>query len=107
MDIQWDVLARIVNSLGCVVGMYILIRAATRQYGEWNFKTQNHWWALFGWVTLGLEGSIENLVQGNPPGPRTVIQTLVIAWTIRALTIRREKLEAEPAFPKKENEDER
>lgn len=99
---SWDVTLRAVNVVGCLVALYLLARAALQQWPTWNFKTQQHWWALFGWVALCVEGSIESVILDAPPGPRTVITTLVIAWTLRALLIR-EKLEAGPVLNQKGN----
>lgn len=98
---DWANILRIVNATGCAFALYLLATAARQQWRGWNEKTRNHWWALLGWVTLGLEGAIETTVLQVQPGPRTVGQTLVVAWTIRALTIR-DELRAEPSLPRKE-----
>ena len=101
----WGVIGRIINILGCFFGLWLLAQSAREQWNNWNLKTQSHWWALVGWVFLGLELSIEMLILDINPGPRTVIQTLVIAWTIRALTMQ-EKLEADaPRMPWKGQSD--
>lgn len=100
---SWDLIFRSINILGCVVALILLITAARRQWKTWNDKTQNHWWALAGWVALGCEASIETIVLNVEPGPRTVLQTLVVAFTLRALTIR-EPLAAEPVIPFKKEE---
>ena len=100
MDLTMTIL-RCVNAVGCSVALFFLFTAAREQWESWNFKTQQHWWALSGWVALGLEGVVENLILQTTPGPRVILQTLVVAWTLRALTIR-EPLRAEPSFPRKE-----
>lgn len=97
----WEDLLRPINAMGCAVAMWFLASAAFRQWKSWNNKTQAHWWALFGWVFLGLEGAIEAMVLDTTPGPRVVIQTLVVAWTLRAMAIH-EELKADPAVPWKE-----
>lgn len=99
MDLTANIL-RVINAIGCSVALYFLFVAARQQWESWNFKTQQHWWALVGWVGLGLEGVIENLILQTTPGPRVILQALVVAWTIRALTIR-DTLQAEPSFPRK------
>ena len=101
---DWAEVARGFNALGCGIALGFLFNAAHKQWSAWNRKTQQHWWALFGWVALGLEGALESLILQTEPGPRIVIQTLVVAWTLRALTIR-DELRAEPTLPRREHRD--
>jgi hypothetical protein len=101
MTDEWPNILRIVNATGCAFALYFLAVAARQQWKQWNDKTRNHWWALLGWVTLGFEGAIESYILQVEPGPRIIGQTLVVAWTLRALTIR-EPLQAEPSLPRKE-----
>lgn len=100
MDLAANII-RCANAIGCAVALFFLFTAAREQWENWNFKTKQHWWALSGWVALGLEGVIENLVLQTTPGPRVILQALVVAWTLRALTIK-EELRANPSFPRKE-----
>lgn len=94
----WVTILRSINGCGCIVALYLLGSAFFHQWRDWNFKTRQHWFALVGWTFLGMEGSFENLIFHTQPGPRLILQTLVVAWTIRALTIH-EKLESDPAIP--------
>lgn len=97
MHWSWDLVLRSVNSTACLLSLLFLMRAAMKQWAVWNDKTQGHWWALTGWIALGLEGNIESVILGNEPGPRIILQTLVVAWTLRAITIEQE-IHAEPVF---------
>lgn len=80
----WDVVLRLVNASGCLFSLWLMVLAAYRTWRHWSDKTQTMWFALFGWVFLGFEGSIESIIFGIAPGPRTVLQTLVIAFTVTA-----------------------
>lgn len=94
---NWADSIRIVNGLGSLVCLVLLVIAARNQWKGWNIKTQQHWWALFGWTALCLEASIEAILLNVEPGPRTVLTSLVLAWTLRALLIQ-EPLRADPAL---------
>lgn len=83
MDI-WLVL-RILMIVGCVACLLVLATAHFRQWNRWNVTTRNHWFALAGWVFLGLYSAIENLIQGSPGGTRIIAGLLVVCFTIRAL----------------------
>ena len=97
---------RVINIIGCLLILWWLSVSAFRNWRNWNEKTRMHWWALVGWVFLGFELTIENLIQNNSPGPKTIIQTLVVAWTIRALLLN-DELSARSSIPwKKEQDDE-
>lgn len=82
---DWADVLRILNAIGCGVALWFLGSSAYRQWHDWSEKTQLHWWALLGWVFLGFEGSIENAWFHTVPGPRVIIQSLVIVFTLRAL----------------------
>lgn len=94
-------IVRVFNAIGCSVALYLLFTAARQQWDSWNFKTQQHWWALIGWVGLGLEGVIEALIMQTEPGPRVILQALVVTWTLRAITIR-DELRVEPILHRRE-----
>jgi hypothetical protein len=79
------VVIRIVNCLGCIVALTILLISGHRQWKDWNFKTRQHWLALIGWVSLGLESTLESYFLNIPGGPRTILVTLVLAWTLHAI----------------------
>lgn len=81
----WDDFIRMVNALGCVFGLSILSVSSYRHWREWNSKTKAYWWAFFGFIFLGFEGSLEAIVLGTRPGPRLFLHTIVIGWTIRVL----------------------
>jgi hypothetical protein len=87
VSVDWAVLIRVVNTLGSLFALVFLLKAAYQQWPSWNLKTQQHWWALIGWVGLCVEGSLESYFLDVPVGPRTVLTTLVIAWTLRAILI--------------------
>ena len=93
---DWVDLVRGLNALGCGIALGILLSVVRTQWSDWNTKTRQHWWALFGWVCFGLEGAVESLVLQTEPGPRVVLQTLVVAWTLKALSIR-EELHVDPS----------
>lgn len=98
---HWDVLIRLTNIFGCLVCLILLARVGSLNYKTWNDKTRTYWLSLVGWTFLGVEGSIETIVRDIPIGPRTVISTLVIAWTLRALTIN-QTVESRSALTKKQ-----
>ncbi len=98
---DWVVFIRTFNAVGCLTALIFLLRAAFHQWKSWNFKTQQHWLALVGWVSLGLEGTIETYFLNIPAGPRTVLTTLVVAWTARALLIN-DDLNAKAPLSRKE-----
>ncbi len=76
---------RLVAIALCAVCGVLLSTARFRQWDNWNAKTQDHWWALCGWVFLGAYDTIENIVQNNAVGSRLVVLLLVAAVTLRAL----------------------
>lgn len=84
---NWVIVIRTLNVLGSLVALAFLLNAAFKQWKNWNFKTQMHWWALAGWVALCLEGTAESAFLNIEAGPRTILTTLVLAWTTRALLI--------------------
>jgi hypothetical protein len=98
MDPDLVTIVRSVNIIGCLSCMWFLATSAYRQWARWNVKTQAHWWALTGWVILGFESTVESFITDIPGGPRTVVATLVIAWTIRALLVD-EELNSKPSIP--------
>lgn len=97
----WEDVVRSINALGCGVALGFLFAVVREQWATWNSKTRQHWWALVGWVALGLEGTIESLILQTEPGPRVVLQTLVVAWTLRALSIR-DTIHVTPISPRRE-----
>lgn len=101
--LEWENLLRIANAIGCLVALWILSVSAYRQWSSWTDKTRNHWWALSGWVFIGMEAAIENVVLQTEPGPRVILQALVVAFTLRALLDRGE-LKAESELPWKRKE---
>ena len=107
MDLDAMLILRAFCIVGCAFSLWFLGVSAYRGWREWNDKTKTHWWALFGWVFLGLVAIIENLIQENSPGTKTILQALVVAWTVNALLVK-EPLVANPSVPwKKEQDDER
>lgn len=99
---DWVVVIRTLNGLGCACALTFLIYAAHQQWKTWNFKTQQHWWALVGWTSLGMESTIESYFINIQPGPRTVLTTLVVAWTVRAILVH-DEVRARPALPRKDS----
>jgi hypothetical protein len=99
----WEVLFRGLNMLGSVFALVLLLKTAYEQWSDWNVKTQQHWWALLGWVGLCAEGSIESYILNVSIAPRTILTTLVLAWTIRAILID-DTLHAESSIPRKDQE---
>lgn len=83
----WGGILLTANAVLCFIALLLLGYSARLQWGQWNFKTQIHWWALFAWVCVGCEAQIEAFITHIPLGPRTVLTTLAVAWTIRALFI--------------------
>lgn len=83
----WVIVIRSINALGALFCLFLMLRSANRQWKQWNIKTQQHWWALMGWVALCFEASVETIFVHIAAGPRTVFTTLAVAWTIRALMI--------------------
>lgn len=84
---DWVGLIRLTNALGATTALILLLVAAHRHWSSWNFKTQQHWWAFMGWTALCLEATIESTFLNIAGGPRTVLTTLVVAWTLRAILI--------------------
>lgn len=99
----WDTTIRVVNIAACAIALLLLARSAYIQRARWNDRTHIYWWALVGWVFLGLESTIELLVQDVDPGPRTIVLTLVLAWTLRALTLK-EHVHAGPVIGRKKED---
>ena len=97
---DWFLVLRLVNAFGALICLWLLGRSAVHQWGSWNYKTRTHWWALSGWVFLCIEGTLEQIALDTAPGPRTILTTLTVVWTLRALTIEQE-VQAEPMFRKK------
>lgn len=97
----WDLL-RIACVIGCCFCGLLLSSARFKQWNEWTTKTQDHWWALGGWVFVGAYGTVENIIQGNPGGSRLIVLALVIALTLRAL-LRPGELRAQAALSRKKN----
>lgn len=95
---------RIVNSAVAIVCLVLLALAFKKQRKTWNTKTHDHWWALSGWVFLAAYAAIENLVLDNPGGSRVLVQSLVIALTVRAL-LRRGNITAKPALDRHKEEE--
>ena len=84
---DWVSTIRLINALGALVCVGLLLRTAHKQWRVWNFKTQQYWWSLVGWTSLCVEGTVETMFINVAGGPRTVITTLVVAWTLRAILI--------------------
>lgn len=99
----WDTAIRMVNIAACAIALLLLARSAYIQRKRWNERTHVYWWALVGWVFLGLESTIELLVKDVDPGPRTIVLTLVLAWTLRALTLQ-QNVQAGPIVGRKKED---
>lgn len=87
---DWDFVIRTINIVACLIALLLLARSAFIQRKLWNDRTNVYWWALVGWVFLGLESTVELIVKHVDPGPRTIVLTLVLAWTLRALTLQQD-----------------
>lgn len=101
--LEWENILRVANSTGCLIALWLLAITARNQYKSWSDKTQDHWWALFIWVFIGMEGAVESLILQTTPGPRIILQTLAVALTLRALT-REGELRANSEKPWKKEE---
>lgn len=82
---DWWLLLRYVDVLGCAACGLILTTSRFRYWGEWNVKTRDYWWALCGWTFFGAFDAIENVIRNDPAGSSLIIRSLVIALTLRAL----------------------
>lgn len=83
---EWYDIVRAFNALVCFICLLYMANKARVQWSEWNIKTTTHWWAFTGWIFIGFEGALENIVLGTKPGPRIILGTMVIVWT--AITLR-------------------
>ena len=98
---DWETFVRIANLIGSVFALWLLASTRYRQWNTWNYRTRVHWMALVGWVFLGFEATLESLIFNTDPGPRTILTSLVIAWTVRALLIE-QPLESNANLPWKD-----
>lgn len=83
----WDETLRLFNSLGCLFSLWLLGTSSFRHWHEWNAKTKAHWWAFFGFLFFGFEASAEAIITNASPGPRILLQSIIIIWTIRSLLL--------------------
>lgn len=95
---------RIFCFLGCTYSLFILATSRFRQWDEWTVKTQDHWYALTGWVFACMYGVIELILQGNEGGSRLIVTSLVVALTLRAL-LRKGELKAHSIFSDKKDQE--
>lgn len=76
-------------ALSCLVNSWWLNR------GRWNHKTFDAWFVLAGWTFAAMLGAVENILQENPAGSRTLLVTLLLLLTIRNY-FRKEPVAIEP-----------
>lgn len=82
---SWLDMLRLLNAFICLGALWYMAMKAFHQWSTWSRKTQSHWWAFFGWIFLGLEGSLESYLLDAKPGPRIVMATVVMLWTVITL----------------------
>lgn len=81
--VWWWLMPRIVNGTLALFAMAVLLC----RFPAWlaaNRVIRVYWLALFALLLSAAEGSIEQLIQHVPPGPRTVLLTVALVWAAYA-----------------------
>jgi hypothetical protein len=81
----WDVLFRIINILMSATCLMILFNISRPKWHTYTVKMRNYVMALGGFLFLGMEANLEILLGWETKGPRILILTFVLLFTLTGL----------------------
>lgn len=90
---EFDVIWRAFNGIAGLVALVLFVRSTCRSWGRLTGRTRLYAEVIGAFLAATTYGSLENILQQNPIGFRTVLATAAIIWTLMAVLFTDPELE--------------